>query len=162
MNRLHGARLSLLACVLVVSVSGCMIGPTNGENIGSIENKIAPGGFVLEGDMLIEVQSWNFEMERWETVATTRSGKGSNAWDGYNWHYWQSPPFALDDKYWSYFTLGPAGEEGPIPMYGKLRTIGGGGQIFTFNEWNLGPLSDMYQDVYGTELYLYGDLIRIQ
>ena len=71
MNRLHGGILSLLACVLVVSVSGCMIGPTNRENIGSIENKIAPGGFVLEGDMLIEVQSWNFEMERWETVATT-------------------------------------------------------------------------------------------
>ena len=161
MNRLHGGVLSLLAGLLLVSASGCMIGPTHGDHIGSIENKIGPGGFVLDGDMLIKVQAWNFEMERWETVATTRSRKGSNAWDGYEFHYWQSPQFALDYKYWHYATFWPQGEEGPIPMYAKLRALGGTGQIFTFNEFNLGPLRDMYEDVHGTELHLFGNLIRI-
>jgi hypothetical protein len=161
MKRLHGGILSLLACLLVMSASGCMIGPTHGEHIGSIENKIRPGGFVLDGDMLIEVQAWNFEIKRWETVATTRSLKGSNAWDGYDWHYWQSPQIALDDEYWHIATFWVRGREGPIPMYAKLRALGDGGSIYTFKEWNLGPLSEMQQEVHGNELHIHGNLIRI-
>ncbi len=160
MTRLHGGILSLLAGLLAVSTTGCMIGPTHREHIGNVQNKISPGGFVLDGDMLIEVQAYHFERQRWETVATTRSSKGSNAWDGYDWHYWQTPQFSLPYEYWEQYWFGTG--EGQLTKFAKLRALGDGGQIFTFKEWNLGPLSDMEADIHGTELIILGDLFYIE
>lgn len=37
-------------------------------------------------------------------------------------------------------------------MYARLRALGDGGEIYTFKEWNLGPLSEM--KVYKTDLFI--------
>ncbi len=160
MKRLNAGILSLLAGLMVVSISGCMIGPTSGDHIGNIQNRISPGGFVLDGDSLIEVQAYNFESRRWVTLATTRSSSGSIAWENIDWHYWQSPQFSLPFEYWD--VSWGNGTEGYQQRYARLRALGDGAELFTFKDWNLGPLSDMQDDVNGTELILFGDRIYIE
>jgi len=138
-----------------------MIGPTNWEDIGWVGNKISPAGFVLDGDMLIEVQAFNISTQQWDTVATTRSRNGSFAWDGYDWHYWQSPQIQLGYDYWSIWRLGPGDDpyeddESQNWANAKLRALADGAPIYTFDDWKLGPLRDMVSEFHGKELYIQG------
>lgn len=163
MKRLNGAILSCLACLFVVSCSGCMIGPTQHQDIGNMSDRIYPAGFVLDSDVLIEVQSFNWEMQRWETVSTTRSGKSAYPWDGLEWHLWQSSGIQLDDKYWtSYwyeedlldFSTYPEGRYG---VKARIRSLADGAPMYTFGysngrDWSLKPLRELQSDVWGSEV----------
>lgn len=155
MKRLRGGIMSLLAGLLAMSTTGCMIGPTNNENIGGLENKIGPAGFVLEGDMLIEVQAFHVDRQRFETVATTTSARSSNSWDGSDWYFWQTPRFTLPNEYWGQVA-------GKNLWAARIRAAGDGVPLYTFNDWNLGPLTDMAAEVNGTEVVIFGHYYYVE
>lgn len=165
MKRLNrGSILSLLACLVAVATSGCMIGPTHSDNIGNIHNKIAPAGFVLDGGSLIEVQAFNWRTQRWDTVATTRSRAGSNSWDGLDWHYWQAPHFQIGYDYWADWwsdSVLSGNNGGSYLAKARLRALSDGAPLYTFKKWNLGTLREMQADLNGFEITIFGDAIRI-
>lgn len=170
MNGLQGGLMSMLAGCLMVISSGCMISPENNDthggrwNFGVSDRQLSPAGFVRKGGVKIEVQAYNFQRGRWDTVATTVSQSGAIAWEGYDWNYWQAPKIRLDREYWK--LTGFWGEEdladyGAAEAEAKIRALGDGDLLYTFNDWRIDiPLRDLIQNVNGTEVRLRGVVVE--
>ena len=170
MNRLQSGLMSMLAGCLIVVSSGCMISPENDDTfvrrrgVGASDRQLSPSGFVQKGGVDVEVQAYNFRQGRWDTVATTVSQGGAMAWEGYNWHYWQTPKVRLGREYWRFTAIW--GEEdladyGATEAEAKIRALGDGDVLYTFNDWRIDiPLRDLIRNVNGTEARIRGVIVE--
>ncbi|MFO0922455.1 MAG: hypothetical protein U0905_08225 [Pirellulales bacterium] len=148
-QRMAGLGLGLLLSVL----TGCMIGPTDGQHLGyeygSYIKPITAGGFLAKPNTTVLIQAYNWRLRRWDTVATTRSRSSSYHWDGRDWYYWQTTSFRLSTPYWNSYW----GEADC-----KLRAVSEDVNLVTFREWNWtadSTLGDVAEGVNGFEVTIH-------
>ena len=90
---MHLAMKQSLLCTLMLALTiastGCMTSPYHGETIGSTDDNVRFGGFLLNANECVEIQALNPKSHAWETIGWSRSASRSSKWSGmdfYSWH----------------------------------------------------------------------------
>ena len=113
-------RYGLLMLLIVFCVAGCVIQPTNQQEINWI-NQISFQGFSPWGDMAVTIEGENLSTGAWDVVGSTVTASTPSIVDygGCDLYYW-STRVVLDDPL-DYFQLGIVGhfraKHGDYPLY---------------------------------------------
>ena len=98
--------ISLLSGVVFLGLSlpGCVLGPTDGDRVGSRDSSIGISGVETVEGFEVDVEAFNVNTERFEAVARARSERDVSAFIGSffggSWYAW-SYRLVLPDEYWS-------------------------------------------------------------
>ncbi len=145
---------SLLIVVGFLTTGGCMTSPTNNQHLGyyygSTSKPVTAAGFVDKPNAMVTVEALDWKSGRWVTLATCRASRSAYHWDGRDWYYWQAAPTRLTARMWnSYWGEAEA----------RIRSVSNGTSLFTFDEWNWTPMSDIgdvAEGVNGQEVSIFG------
>ena len=143
-----------LLCVCAITSSGCMTTPGHGEYIGNKNKKVSFGGYVLEPNTWVQIQTEHPTLG-WQTVGWAKSANYSFTYDGQQWYPW-SKSIKLPAASWI-----PVNES-MNAAYVRVVQYNNGNVLYTFDQgfgsW-FDPetsLADMWSDHgHGTEIVIF-------
>jgi hypothetical protein len=114
----HRSLLSVLLAAVLMTASGCMLAPFDGQRVAATTSTISFSGYDLSPNQPVSIQAWNFSQNQWVQIGTTTSSATVSLTypDGselYGWSYSAVLPAA----YWA------AGASG---HYARVRSMGDG------------------------------------
>ncbi|MEM9645093.1 MAG: hypothetical protein AAF989_08860 [Planctomycetota bacterium] len=87
--------------ILLLSMTGCMIGPLDGQHIGSLSKKVEFSGATGDPNEWIYIQAQHPTTKQWTTIGNAKTSPSAiDAYDS-DWYYF-SNKVEIPGQYWKY------------------------------------------------------------
>ena len=133
--------------LMLLSATGCMIAPLDGDTIPTTDSKIHCLGATQNPNDMIHVEAWNWLNNSWDIIEHANTGTSPVNAHGSQWYVWSTTIQIPEFWYWQFNGRGTA--------YAEIRSrrFDGdddweGEELWTFETWEFEPnmsLIDFYQ-----------------